>query len=116
MNAPITPSPCHRRRRDLQVAAACGLLVGAMTAMAYAAVPLYNWFCRATGFAGTPQIAAAAPARVAQRTIKIRFDANVTGGLPWKFQPEQNVIELKIGEVATVNYRVVNQSARETVG
>jgi cytochrome c oxidase assembly protein subunit 11 len=116
MNAPITPSPCHRRRRDLQVAAACGLLVGAMTAMAFAAVPLYNWFCRATGFAGTTQVASAGPGRVLDRSIEVRFDANVTGGLPWRFAPEQNSITVRIGSVVTVNYTVTNESMRETVG
>jgi len=98
------------------VAACCGVFVAAMVGAAYAAVPFYNWFCRATGFAGTPQIASVAPSHVLERKIKVRFDANVSGGLPWRFEPEQNSIEVRIGEVVTVNYRVVNESARETVG
>jgi cytochrome c oxidase assembly protein subunit 11 len=105
-----------QRRRDVLVAAACGVFVAAMVGAAYAAVPLYNWFCRTTGFGGTPQVAAAAPADILNRKLKVRFDANVAGGLPWRFQPEQNSIEVKVGEVITVNYRVVNESARETVG
>jgi cytochrome c oxidase assembly protein subunit 11 len=87
-----------------------------MVGAAYAAVPLYNWFCRTTGFAGTTQVAVAAPAQISERAIKVRFDANVAGGLPWQFQPEQSFLEVKVGEVVTVNYRVVNQSARETFG
>jgi cytochrome c oxidase assembly protein subunit 11 len=105
-----------QRRRDILVAGACGVFVAAMVGAAYAAVPLYNWFCRTTGFGGTPQVAAAAPADILQRKVKVRFDANVAGGLPWRFEPEQNSIEVKIGEVVTVKYRVVNESARETVG
>jgi len=105
-----------QRRRDVLVAGACGVFVAAMVGAAYAAVPLYNWFCRTTGFGGTPQVATAAPADILQRRVKVRFDANVAGGLPWRFEPEQNSIEVKIGEVVTVKYRVVNQSARETVG
>jgi len=105
-----------QRRRDVLVAGACGVFVAAMVGAAYAAVPLYNWFCRTTGFGGTPQVATAAPADILQRRVKVRFDANVAGGLPWRFEPEQNSIEVKIGEVVTVNYRVVNESARETVG
>ena len=46
----------------------------------------------------------------------VRFDANVAGGLPWRFEPEQTSIEVRIGEVVTVNYVVTNESARETVG
>src|SRR5262249_3044399 len=75
-----------------------------------------NWFCRATGFAGTPQVASSAPSHVLDRKIKVRFDANVSGGLPWRFEPEQNAIEVRIGEVVTVSYKVVNEAARETAG
>jgi cytochrome c oxidase assembly protein subunit 11 len=109
-------NPSSQRRRDILVAAACGAFVAVMVGAAYAAVPLYNWFCRTTGFGGTTQIAAAAPARVLDRKVTVRFDANVNGGLPWRFEPEQNSIEVKLGEVVTVSYRVVNESARETVG
>jgi cytochrome c oxidase assembly protein subunit 11 len=110
------PHPIHRRRRDLLVAAACGVFVAAMVGAAYAAVPLYSWFCRATGFGGITQVASVAPATTLERRIKVRFDANVASGLPWRFEPEQNSIEVRIGEVVTVNYRVVNEAARETVG
>jgi cytochrome c oxidase assembly protein subunit 11 len=104
------------RRRDIVVAAACGVFVAAMVGAAYAAVPLYNWFCRTTGFGGTPQIATIAPSHMLDRKIKVRFDANVSGGLPWRFEPEQNMVELRIGEVVTVRYKVVNEAARETAG
>jgi cytochrome c oxidase assembly protein subunit 11 len=94
------------------VAACCGVFVAAMVGAAYAAVPLYNWFCRTTGFAGTTQVASQAPAQVLDRTLTIRFDSNVAPGLPWKFEPEQNEVKVRIGEVATVHYKVVNQTAR----
>ena len=103
-------------RRNLKVAALCGALVGAMAGMAYAAVPLYSWFCRTTGFGGTPQVATAAPGEILARKITVRFDANVTGGLPWKFEPEVNAVEIRIGDVVTVNYTVTNLAARETAG
>jgi cytochrome c oxidase assembly protein subunit 11 len=113
-------SPHHitrdRRRRDIAVAAACGIFVAVMIGAAYAAVPLYNWFCRTTGFGGTPQVASVGPVQILARKMNVRFDANTTGGLPWRFEPERNSIEIKIGEVVTVNYRVVNEAARETVG
>ena len=50
------------------------------------------------------------------RASNVRFDANVTGGLPWKFEPERNSVEVKLGQVVTVLFSVTNQSARETVG
>lgn len=87
-----------------------------MVGAAYAAVPLYTWFCRVTGFAGTTQVAASVPGEVLDRKITVRFDANVIGGLPWRFAPERTSLDVKIGEVVTVNYHVTNESARETVG
>src|SRR5436189_4438297 len=98
----VTPS---RRglTRDAMVASICGFVVVFMVGAAYAAVPFYNWFCRATGFNGTTQVATSAPAEgPLARKIAVRFDANVGPGLPWKFEPEQNEIEVRIGEVVTV--------------
>jgi len=109
-------NPSSKRSRDVMVAAACGVFVAAMVGAAYAAVPLYDWFCRTTGFAGTTQVAAAGPSHILDRKLKVRFDANVAGGLPWRFEPEQTFIEVRLGEVVTVAYRVVNESARETMG
>jgi cytochrome c oxidase assembly protein subunit 11 len=103
--------------RDAMVASICGLVVVLMVGASYAAVPFYNWFCRATGFNGTTQVATSAPASAPlARHIAVRFDSNVAGGLPWKFQPEQTEIEVRIGEVVTVYYTVTNQSARITTG
>jgi len=110
------PENLLKGRGDILVATACALFVAGMVGAAYAAVPLYNWFCRTTGFAGTPQIAATAPTHMLDRTLKVRFDANVAGGLPWRFEPERSTIEVRIGEVVSVNYRVANLSARDTVG
>jgi cytochrome c oxidase assembly protein subunit 11 len=101
--------------RDAMVAAICGFVVVFMVGAAYAAVPFYNWFCRATGFNGTTQVATSAPsAAPLARKVAVRFDSNVAGGLPWKFEPEQNEVEVRIGEVTTIFYKVTNQSARTT--
>jgi cytochrome c oxidase assembly protein subunit 11 len=111
-----TRHPAPRRRRDAIVAAACGAFVAVMVGAAFAAVPFYNWFCRTTGFGGTTQVASVAPAGMLDRMITVRFDANVSPGLPWRFAPEVNSIDLHIGEVATIYYDVVNTSARMTEG
>jgi cytochrome c oxidase assembly protein subunit 11 len=105
--------PLHR---DLLVAACCGALVVGMVGAAYAAVPLYNWFCKTTGFGGTTQVSENAPDHVLGRTLTIRFDSNVAPGLPWRFQPEQNQIQVRIGEVATVHYKVINEAACDVSG
>ena len=106
----------RKQRRDLIVAAACGVFVAVMVGAAFAAVPFYNWFCRTTGFGGTTQVASIAPAGVLDRKITVRFDANVAPGLPWRFTPEVNSIDLRISEVATIYYTITNESARPTAG
>jgi cytochrome c oxidase assembly protein subunit 11 len=106
------PAYDRKLRRDVIVAGACGVFVAFMVGAAYAAVPFYNWFCRTTGFGGTPQIAEKAPSQMLGRALTIRFDSNVAAGLPWRFAPEQNEIKLRIGEVATVHYKVINMAAR----
>jgi cytochrome c oxidase assembly protein subunit 11 len=103
--------------RDATVAAICGFVVVLMVGASYAAVPFYNWFCRTTGFNGTTQVATSAPSGAPlARKVAVRFDANVAPGLPWKFEPEQTEIEIKIGEVVTIYYTVTNQAARTTTG
>ena len=103
-----------RRRRDKAVAFACGVFVAAMVGAAYAAVPFYNWFCRTTGYGGIPLVSKVAPAGMLERKITVRFDANVGPGLPWRFAPEVNSIDLHIGEVVTVYFNVTNEAARIT--
>jgi cytochrome c oxidase assembly protein subunit 11 len=113
---PVRKAPA-RLGRDALVASICGFVVVLMVGASYAAVPFYNWFCRATGFNGTTQVATAAPSSAPlARKIAVRFDSNVAPGLPWKFEPEQTEINIKIGEVVTVFYTVTNQSARTTTG
>jgi cytochrome c oxidase assembly protein subunit 11 len=108
-------TPKQQLRRDLVVATCCGAFVTLMVGAAYAAVPFYDWFCRTTGFGGTTQVSEKAPDFMLDRTVKVRFDSNVSPGLPWKFKPDQNEITVRIGEVVTAHYKVINQSARPTL-
>ena len=85
-----------------------------MVGMAYAAVPLYRVFCRATGYGGTTRVAEAAPHVKGTRTINVRFDANVAPGLAWHFEPETPQIELRTGTTATVYFKVRNDSDQPT--
>jgi cytochrome c oxidase assembly protein subunit 11 len=104
------------RRRDLAVAFACGCFVALMVGVSFAAVPLYSWFCRTTGFGGTTQVAKVAPSQTLGRTVTVRFDSNVAAGLPWSFEPERRTIDVRLGQVVTVYYKVTNEAARVTVG
>ena len=86
-----------------------------MIGASFAAAPFYDWFCRTTGFGGVTQVATQAPAKALERTIRVRFDANVAG-VPWEFQPEVREIEVRIGETFLVHYHAENLSRDETVG
>jgi cytochrome c oxidase assembly protein subunit 11 len=103
-------------RRHRVVGLACAAFVAAMVGAAYASVPLYDWFCRTTGFGGVPLIAKQAPAAPIARRITVRFDGNIASGLPWSFAPEQNEIQLAVGETALVHYAAKSLSTRDTVG
>jgi len=108
--------PTPRRNRNLVVAFACGAGVAMMVGLSFAAVPLYSLFCRTTGFGGTTQVARSAPGYETERKITVRFDSNVSPGLPWRFEPERRTIDVRLGEVVTIYYEVTNLSARLTAG
>ena len=86
-----------------------------MVGMSYAAVPLYDLFCRVTGFGGTTQIASKRSNTVSDRPIKVRFDA-MANNIDWAFQPIQRQIELKVGENALAFYRATNRASESLTG
>ena len=89
-----------------------------MLGLSFAAVPLYELFCRVTGFAGTTQnaINKELPKVVINQAYKIRFDTNLGNKLDWKFYPEKNTLDLKPGEVHNVNFYVENLGQTGTAG
>ena len=91
-------------------------VVGGMLGMAYAAVPLYQAFCRATGFAGTPLVAQSDDRPVLARTVTVRFDTNVDPSMPWRFEPVQRAVTVHLGEEKLVYFRATNLSNRPIVG
>jgi cytochrome c oxidase assembly protein subunit 11 len=98
------------RKRMAWTAGIAAAVVLGMTGMAFAAVPLYEAFCKVTGYGGTTQEASAAPSTVLDRTIEIRFDANTAPDLPVEFAPKQMSETLRIGETGLAFYRVRNLS------
>ncbi|MBA4788335.1 MAG: cytochrome c oxidase assembly protein [Rhizobiales bacterium] len=87
-----------------------------MIGVAYAAVPLYAMFCSLTGFGGAPRVSTAQPEGRSERTITVRFDANVAPGLPWVFKPEQPSVTIKVGETKLVYFRAENTFNTTTTG
>lgn len=114
--APPSGAELNVARRIRNTGLAClGLAVG-MVGLAYASAPLYSLFCRVTGFDGTPLVGSRAAGEVLERTVSVRFDANVAPGLSWSFVPEVPQIEARIGETQTVFFKVRNEGRRASTG
>ena len=91
-------------------------VVGGMLGLAYAAVPLYEAFCKATGFNGTPLVAQEGERPIVARTVQVRFDSNVDPNLSWRFEPLQREVKVQLGEEKLVHFRATNVSQRPIVG
>ena len=102
--------------RNARLAWTMVAVVGGMLGLSYAAVPLYQAFCRATGFAGTPLVAKEGARPVIARTVEVRFDTNTDANLPWRFEPEQRSVKVHLGEEKLVFFRATNRSQRPIVG
>ncbi len=112
MDMAPAPRPANLGRTALICA---GVAMG-MTGLSFAAVPLYDLFCRATGFGGTPMIGTAGASTILDRTVAVRFDANVAPSLGWRFAPESPEIRLRVGETKTVFYKITNKTDRVSTG
>ncbi|MCO5134862.1 MAG: cytochrome c oxidase assembly protein [Phyllobacteriaceae bacterium] len=119
MNTPETLPHKDMRagRANRRIAVACVSAVAVMVGMAYAAVPLYNLFCRVTGYAGTTQVAVNSEGiRIIDREVKVRFDANIEKGFGWEFAPVQRDVALKLGETREIAYRARNLTDKPLTG
>ncbi len=86
-----------------------------MLGLSFAAVPLYDLFCRVTGFGGTTQVSKEAPKIVLDKVVSVRFDTNVNN-LDWNFKAKSNVIDVKVGQVNRIEFEVENLGNETTHG
>lgn len=103
-------------RSNAKVALACLGMFCFMVGAAFAAVPLYDLFCRVTGYGGTTQVANQESGTIIERMITVRFDGNVNRSLPWEFRPEQRSVTLNMGESGQLAYIARNVSDKHTTG
>jgi len=101
-----------RKRTGLLLA---GLVAG-MLGLSFAAVPLYDLFCRVTGYGGATTSAEAAPGPVSDDLVTVRFDGSLARGMPWLFRPLQTEMEVRIGEENLAFYRAYNPTDRPVTG
>jgi cytochrome c oxidase assembly protein subunit 11 len=106
----------RRLEGNQRVAAMLVGVVVTMGALAWAAVPFYNWFCRVTGYGGTTNVATEQSGEVLDQTITVRFDANVERGMPWEFKPVEREMTLRIGETGLAFYEAYNPTDRVVGG
>ncbi len=116
MNGSGTDPADAMKRKHQRVALICAAAAACMIGLSYAAVPLYQIFCRVTGFGGTPQVAAQPSSRVLDKTITMRFDANTSKKLKWKFEAVEHTMQVKLGENRLAYYRATNISDRPLTG
>lgn len=90
----------------------------AMFGFGFALWPLYDVFCDITGFGGRGiQIEETAQSLAnSDREITIRFDANVNSELPWLFQPKENTMKVRLGELSETLYLAMNNSSADSSG
>ena len=106
----------ERPGQNGRLAAILVTIVLTMVSLSFAAVPFYSWFCRVTGFAGTPQTATQASAEVLDQTITLRFDANTDAAMPWEFKPVEREMTIRIGETGMAFYEAYNPTDRVIAG
>jgi cytochrome c oxidase assembly protein subunit 11 len=100
------------RRTALGLAAVVVLMVGA----SFAAVPLYDLFCRVTGYGGTTSVADGPAGAVSDRWVTVSFDANTASGMDWEFRPKQRSMRLRVGETGLAFYEAHNPTGRPLAG
>ncbi len=112
---PQSSEPLNRRKA-VRTVVMCVSIVSVMTALAFASVPLYDLFCRVTGFGGTPLRADAGADTVLDRQISIRFDSNVAAGLGWDFRPKEREVTINVGANGLAFYVARNTRGHDTTG
>ncbi len=93
------------------------IFVFLMIGISYASVPLYDLFCRVTGYGGTTQKSSLAPGSKGNyKNIQVRFDANVNSSLNWEFLAPKDEILVQPGVEKIIYYTAKNLSDKTIVG
>ncbi len=87
-----------------------------MGSLAWASVPLYDLFCRVTGWGGTTDVAESPHDEPLEEVITVRFDASTASGMPWEFEPERVKMSIRVGAEGLAFYEAYNPTSRTIAG
>ncbi|AUN29955.1 cytochrome c oxidase assembly protein [Niveispirillum cyanobacteriorum] len=115
----MTPEPNNQTElgsRNTRMALKLGVVVAGMVGLSFASVPLYDLFCRVTGFGGTTMVSQKAPDKALERVVTVRFNADVNNSINWDFKPDTHAVDVHVGEAMTIAYRATNLEDRAVIG
>lgn len=123
----------QKRNRNVLVWALAVVL--GTVGLSYASVPLYRLFCQVTGFGGTVRRIDVLPGGrvgsddddddsdasdeirvVRDRPLTVRFNADVSARVPWRFKPLQTEVVVLPGETVLAFYLAENRSDAPITG
>lgn len=116
MTDPVRPDHDALVRKNARTGLIVMGVVAFMVGLAFASVPLYDLFCRVTGFGGTPQVSGVAPGVILDREITVSFNTDTGAAMPWDFKPELPRVKVKIGQRALISFSAHNRTNAETAG
>jgi cytochrome c oxidase assembly protein subunit 11 len=101
---------------NARIGLVCGAVVAGMVGLTAASVPLYNLFCQVTGYGGTTQRAETAPGAMSDVEVTVYFNADTAGDMPWRFQPAQRSVKVRLGEEKLIFYTAENLTDHPIAG
>ncbi len=104
--------------RNTKTLLAVLIAVAGMIGLAFASVPLYDAFCRITGFGGTTQVSQSAPKaeEILDRNMTVYFNTDTNKNLNWDFKSEDKKLTMKIGEQKLINFIAQNNDDEPVAG
>ena len=78
-------------------------------------VPIYNLFCKVTGYGGTTSFSNTTSTITLDQDITLQFNADVNDSINWSFKAPKD-ITFKIGENKLIEYSATNLSSVSSTG
>jgi len=101
MSESVSETKNNSKTLGLLILTAVGML-----GLGFASKPLYDTFCKITGYGGTTRQAEVNNSPVIDRDMRVSFDSNVSRELPWSFKPDVPFVDVKVGQSTLAYYKV----------